>query len=576
MKSIRAILILTLVALLPGVVRAQNISQIAESDPLIITGAVGTHNTYRYSTGGSTYGSPLSNMVYANLNISIYGFSMPFSLYYSNDNLRFNYPQITFNLTPSYGKWKGHIGQSSMAMSSYVMNMSFNGVGLEYNDNKFRAGVFYGRLRKAVNDDPTDPFARSPQFKRMGWGFKVGYGTSRNYLDLYLLRAYDQINSIDDSWLKTITPKDNIVVGLKGCIAPLSWLNFSANAATSVFSTDTEAEKVSTKTSFDKIFDVRYSSLMRFAGDASMNLILPGFNTSISYRMVQPDYISLGTNYISNNYHSLGINVSTQLFRKINLTGSFNGQEDNLTKKQLFTTRGYVYSAAVSTQLGSHISLMAGYNGYLQDQADGTKHVTDSSRVHRRMESYTFSPTYSFNTTSLSHSLSASVNFTQNRDLNKFASGESDVKTLALGASYGLSVEPWGMNFDLSYSHQMSKGYDTRYSSDVTTLGANRAFLKDKNLNLSGSVSLAYNEVRAQSKSLSLGFNCGASYNLAKVHMLSASAGFNKYGDANMSKIHGSMDQTDISVTFNYTYTFSLIEILSNKHKMERAKEAQY
>ena len=111
---------------------SQNISEIAKSDPLIISGAVGTQNTYRYSSEGSGYGSPLNSVVYANLNISLYGFNMPFSLYYSNDNVNFNHPQLSFNISPTYKNWTGYFGQSSMSMSNYVMNMSFNGVGLEY------------------------------------------------------------------------------------------------------------------------------------------------------------------------------------------------------------------------------------------------------------------------------------------------------------------------------------------------------------------------------------------------------------------------------------------------------------
>ena len=81
---------------------AQNISQIADSDPLIITGSIGTNNTYYHSTGGSGYMSPLSNSIFANLNINVYGFSLPFSIYFSNDNLNFTYPQFSFSLTPSY------------------------------------------------------------------------------------------------------------------------------------------------------------------------------------------------------------------------------------------------------------------------------------------------------------------------------------------------------------------------------------------------------------------------------------------------------------------------------------------
>lgn len=120
---------------------AQDISQIAKSDPLIITGSIGTNNTYFHSSAGLGYMSPLSNSFFANLNFNIYGFSMPFSIYFSNDNLNFSYPQFSFNLSPSYKNFTAHIGQSSMPFSQYVLNMSFNGVGLEWRDKQFRASA---------------------------------------------------------------------------------------------------------------------------------------------------------------------------------------------------------------------------------------------------------------------------------------------------------------------------------------------------------------------------------------------------------------------------------------------------
>ena len=82
MKSHLHITILTAVAALflhTSGTTAQNITEIAKSDPLIITGSVGTQNTYFHSTAGSAYASPLSNTLFLNLNISMYGFNMPFS-----------------------------------------------------------------------------------------------------------------------------------------------------------------------------------------------------------------------------------------------------------------------------------------------------------------------------------------------------------------------------------------------------------------------------------------------------------------------------------------------------------------
>ncbi|MBQ8467361.1 MAG: hypothetical protein IJ546_06665, partial [Prevotella sp.] len=92
---------------------AQSLSQhsiatIAKSDPLIITGAVGTQNTYYHSSLGSGYRSPWANSIYANLNISVYGISMPFAFYYSNNNSSFSFPHFSFHIDPTYKNWRGH------------------------------------------------------------------------------------------------------------------------------------------------------------------------------------------------------------------------------------------------------------------------------------------------------------------------------------------------------------------------------------------------------------------------------------------------------------------------------------
>lgn len=575
MKASKALRMLMFMVAMSGAVHAQNIDQIRDADPLVITGAVGTQNTYHYSSG-TRYASPLNNTIYANLNISIYGFTMPFSLYYTNNNLDFNYPQISFNLTPSYKSWTGHIGESSIAMSNYVMNMSFYGIGLEYNDGKrWRGGIFYGRLRKAINDDPTDPFARSPQYSRMGWGFKAGYGSGKNYLDLYMLYAYDKENSLDERWRNRVSPQDNVVVGLKGCVTPFSWMSFTANAATSVFSTDTRAEKVAIQTDFDKVFDVRYSTLMRFAGDANMNLMFKGFNTSLSYRFIQPDYTTLGTYYMSNNYHSLGVTTSGTLFRKLSLSATFNGQADNLTNEQMYTTRGFIYSANASMRLGNHLSLSAGYNGYLQSQGDGVCQINDTIEVRRVMNSFNFTPSYTYDTEQLGHNVSLSASYTENKDLNRFATGESDVKTMALGASYGMDIHAWEVNVGASLSHQQSNGYHTRYTSDVGSITLSRSFLEEKNLSVSLTGLMAYNEVRRQSKNLSMGGSFSVGYTLARVHVFSASGSFNKYGDVNITKTRSNLDMTDISLSLNYAYTFSLLTIKSKKHRQQEAEQKE-
>lgn len=547
-------------------VYAQNISQIAESDPLIITGSIGTNNTYYHSSVGNGYMSPLSNSVFANLNINVYGFSIPFSLYFSNDNLNFNYPQFSFNLTPSYKNFTAHIGQSTIPFSNYILNMSFNGVGLEYKGRKFRASAFYGVLRRAINDNPEDLNPRKPQYKRYGWGFSTGYGNGANSIDIYFLRAYDSEGSLNEVWREQVQSQENLLVGIKGCVSYKNRVSLSANLATSAFTADKNSPKVTAgeATRFDKVFEAKYTSQVRFAGDASLSFNLPWLNASVSYKMIQPDYVSLGTYYTSNNYHSLGVNLSTTLFKQIMLSGSFSGQSDNLSKQKQYTTKGYVYNAMAAWNKGN-VSLSAMYNGYLQAQSDGTLQVNDTTEVHRILHSMSLMTNYSLSRTNLDHTFSISGNYTINKDLNKFSVGQSDVNTMALGASYMMNVKPWETSFTLALSHQETKGFNSVYRSDVASLSTGRSFLKEKNLNVSATVSLNYNEVQHQSKSLSMGIDLSAGYTLKKYHTFSLTGSVSKYGDVNVTKTTSGLDATDVRISLNYLYTFTLLHISKKK-----------
>lgn len=547
-------------------VYAQNISQIAESDPLIITGSIGTNNTYYHSSVGNGYMSPLSNSVFANLNINVYGFSIPFSLYFSNDNLNFNYPQFSFNLTPSYKNFTAHIGQSTIPFSNYILNMSFNGVGLEYKGPKFRASAFYGVLRRAINDNPEDLNPRKPQYKRYGWGFSTGYGNGANSIDIYFLRAYDSEGSLNEVWREQVQSQENLLVGIKGCVSFKNRVSLSANLATSAFTADKNSPKVTVgeATRFDKVFEAKYTSQVRFAGDASLSFNLPWLNASVSYKMIQPDYVSLGTYYTSNNYHSLGVNLSTTLFKQIMLSGSFSGQSDNLSKQKQYTTKGYVYNAMAAWNKGN-VSLSAMYNGYLQAQSDGTLQVNDTTEVHRILHSMSLMTNYSLSRTNLDHTFSLSGNYTINKDLNKFSVGQSDVNTMALGASYMMNVKPWETSFTLALSHQETKGFNSVYRSDVASLSTGRSFLKEKNLNVSATVSLNYNEVQHQSKSLSMGIDLSAGYTLKKYHTFSLTGSVSKYGDVNVTKTTSGLDATDVRISLNYLYTFTLLHISKKK-----------
>lgn len=551
------------VTLCAQTISQQTISNISKSDPLIITGAIGTSNHYYHSTGYQ-YASPFASSAWASMNISLYGISMPVALYYSNSEFNFNYPHIAFNLNPSYKNWQGYIGQSTMQFSNYIMNMSFNGFGVEYKGKKgVRFGAFYGRLRNAVNDDPESLDARLPQYRRTAWGFKVGYGSGSNNIDLYVMRAWDTESSVSEYWRSYISPEENLLVGLRGTTRLTKWLGLSANVATSLFTTDTRAQSVESPKleRWDKIFDAKYTSSMHFAGDVSANLSFKGFNSSIYYKMVQPDYKSMGATYMSNNYQSLGISMTGHLLRKISLGGNFSLQSDNLSGEQLYTNRGFIYSASAATRLGQ-VSLSARYSGYMQCQYDGTATVNDSTRVHRIMHSLGGSASYSWQRGDmLTHTLTLSGGYNQNKDLNEYATGKSDVKTISGAGTYTMRVEPWDTDFSGTLNHQQSIGYDRKYTSDILSLTVMRTFFEENQLFLSATLNVCYNRMEKMRENMSLGGDMQVGWTLNKVHTFSLSGGIARSNDVNISDNESMYNVTELNVGVNYTYTFSLLEL---------------
>ena len=198
-------------------------------------------------------------------------------------------------------------------------------------------------------------------------------------------------------------------------------------------------------------------------------------------------------------------------------------------------------------------------------QSDGKARVNDTTRVNRRMNSFYLTPSLILDGNRLAHVISLTGNYTENKDLNRFATGVSDVKTLAVGLSHSLELKALEMTISTSLSHQQSDGYQTRYTSDVLSVGTGRSFLKDKSLNTSATLSLCYNDIKDQRKNLSLGAFVTAGYTMAKVHSFSFSAGFNKYSDTNLSADHSSSGTTEVTASLGYTYTFSLLHLAKKK-----------
>lgn len=523
----------------------ENVKGHIESDPLTISGNLGGeinaswNNQDKYS-----YSDPFGVAAYANFDIGIYGFHIPININLLNLSMTqfsFPHPQITFNTTPEWKKFRFHIGTSSMHFNNYTYSgLTFTGGGVEYNGDKLRVAGFYGKLnlKTRFKDDRTalqyfadsllginQQYTNMPQFDRDAWGARIGIGTMRNGFDLSVLKAKDNIESLPVSWTMGDTTtyrdsilkgKENFTVGASARFGIGKWLSFNGNIAMSLYTDDISATQLTQDVLpssiadttdpliqrglgvLDKvrgIYDVRMNSQVRFAGDAGMNLSLGNFNALFTYRFVQADYTSLGANQFSQNSQGFGSTVNYRFFKNrsnITLTGYL--QNDNLDKRQMYTNQVATYSANWTFSITDNLNLAAAYSGVKQDQKDGTMIVNDTLRINQIMHSITVSPSYTIFGEN-EHTISINFNNVANSNLNTLSPNRSNINTLTIGAGYDCNLTAKRIGIGGNYDFSNSKAPGNDYTSHTLSGSLTYYALKKENINLkfNGSVSLSYN-----------------------------------------------------------------------------------
>lgn len=620
-------------------------------DPLTVSGSVGTQITSSWNNADLHYNSPFSAIGYANMTFNLYGISVPMSVNFINVNAKqfsFSEPSFMINFRPVWKRFTFHFGTSCMNFSNYTYNgISFDGVGMEYRGKKFRFGGFYGNFdhattfRTELDDRDAIQFLSDsllgmnnvayttfPQFKRKAYAAHIAVGSKRNYVDLSLLHAADDLNSLPAEWYmynvysstmidttlivrdSTIKGKENLALGLKGHFTIGKHVMFEANLGASLFTPDITRNEVVLEGEGDVelankimggfrkagLFNVRYGSEIRFAGDALLNLNFKPVTATLTYRFVQPNYTSLGANGFNQNAQVFGSHVSTSLFNNTAFL-SLNGylQRDNLDKKQIYTNQVGSYSVSWNNFFGDNIALSMMYNGVTQKQLDGVQIVPEETRVDQITHCFDLSPSYTLSLDN-EHTFSLDFNLLQNKNRNKQIEwGGFNVTTTSFGLGYEVYLTNSRVSLDGNYDYSLSRSPGNDYNSHCLSGGTSYNFIQKENLTLSGNARLmmAFNleksEVEEMSEpdqqvlnylaqrvgvrtdteitnDLSVAARLGASLNYNDHHNASLYFSISNYSDNIIIGQHVAVN-TDVRLMFEYSYSFASRVIKSKKNK---------
>ncbi len=444
-----SILFAGILLLSPNLGFSQDLSTLAKTDPLILHGNTGASFTFNTSNESIATPPPIEWNLYGNYTMRIYSVELPFSFVIDQSSQSYSHPFTQFGISPTY-KWaKFHFGYSNIQLSPLNSGgHSFNGIGIELTPNKLRFSAFYGRLTMTGNEVTATGQYKTPKYSGIGYGVKLGIGTSDNYFDITYFHAQD--NRSSSTINNTQKPLENVMIGTDFKVKILKVTSFTGNFAVSGSTKEQTVEKTDPKLS---------NKVPAWALESAFSIDLKNFMAVISYRKVQPDFKLWGDPYTFNDGQIISLINGFSLAKgKINVNTNITEQSND-----------------------KNIELAGELN------------------VQARKDNKT---------------ISGNLNIYRLYDKNPLTRPANQNKNLSASLTYNWLITEKSINLSLmsSYNHFVQSGSSA--SSLGAILGVEGDLLKDKKMNLIGTIGYVYNNNHPGDSKGNITFSCKAGYKL--------------------------------------------------------------
>jgi hypothetical protein len=544
-KSFSALITALLATIFMSSVYAQNLDMIGkEKNPFKINGGISVNQTVYKSSDTLARRDPYNYYISGNLNLSLYGWSVPFTFNYSNQKTTFTQPFNNYSLHPQY-KWvRAHIGYTSMSFSPYSLNGHlFLGAGVELTpEGPFTFSAMAGRLQKAAECDTLTENAPPPVYERWGYGFKAGYKfaptpKTNAQLVLSVFHAADKpesLNYIPDS---SVYPGENLVIGTNADISFGGHYTVSAELSSSAVSRNKLSDmERSGERSWNRVMGgligsngtTEYFSAYRVNAGYSADV----FSIGLGYERIDPGYETFGAYYFNNDMQQITVNGSVRLLEdKVNFSANVGRQNDNLDKSKVSDMKRWVTALNLGFSPNEKLNGSLSYSTFTSFM-----HIRSQFTGINELTPYDHLDTLNF--TQLSSTISGSINYVikttdrvrQNTalNLNYQQSSEQQNGTDTLGSSrfynisamYGYSLVPAGFTLSLSFNSSISNMPGIKNTTLGPSLSLNKLLLDKK---LRNTLSFSYNRSYTNGDATNRIFNvrAGCGYRLGKRHNFS-------------------------------------------------------
>lgn len=491
-----------------------------KKEPFKINGQIGSQAGFYHSNEASASRPPWSYHLYGNFSPEIYGIAIPISFMMNQYGNSYTHPFSQFGISPNY-KWaKIHLGYSHIRMNPLIFEgQSFRGAGLELNPGLLRFSSFYGKLNNKINADSTSGQFIQPQFSRTGYGVKLGAGNADHHFDLIYFHATDDTTSIGTEWRNEMNSLKNSVIGASFKTTPLQNLVVTGNIATSGLTKDLSLpSEDSVKLNFmegffSKLIPFNSSTVVRFGGQMAVNAVFKNYNTSFTYKRVDPGFKSLGTPYMYDDVEVIYWMNNLSLFsHRININSNISNQHNNLKKDLSTEMKTLLTSVNLNTSVLQNLYLYLNYSGYFLHQKDATMALTDSTRMNQQIHQVDFMPSYTIYDDVRSHNISTGINLMSLKDGNPTTAPFTNSRNISSSINYTMGFNSTGINISGSGSYNAYIQDTSKYTTYGINVGGSGQFLKNKALNTQISIGYYLNHSSFNGTQNNITFSGNMSY----------------------------------------------------------------
>jgi hypothetical protein len=526
-----------------------------------------------FYTGNAGAGrDPFSYYINGNVNLSIYGISIPASFAFTNRGLSYGYtlPRTPnrLSLHPKY-KWiQAHIGDVSTTFSPYTLNgLLYRGGGVDLTPKgKWKYSVMAGQLQKAVEYRP-DNGQTLAVYKRMGYGAKVNYDDNGYKWGFSIFKAKDVLNSLQykpDSL--QIYPQQNTAVSIEASLPIIRNLVLTGEYAISALTRDIRAPKYTDSNQVNwmvKLFGGTTATNIYKAYKSQLNYTIGSSMVGVGYERIDPGYQTLGAYYFNNDLENITANFAQSFFKgKINLSGNVGLQRDDLDGKKTGGSRRTVSAVNLSWNASKRLTSTVSYTNFqtytnVKPQFQYINQLTPFDNL----DTLNFRQLSQTGNVNVNYVVSTNKDKPQNLNLNFSFQDSYDMQGGIITAASASQFFNFAGSYNLSNTKKvmnitgaMNVTYNTIGKNDILTLGPTVAVSKQFwNKQIRTNASVSYNNtlasaVNAGQQVLSVRLTGGYVYK--KKHNINISAvGMNRM-------VTGKNAIYDYTATIAYNFNF--------------------